>query len=126
MCHPPTCSRARHGRLLVEALVALVVSAAVLSALAGVTNSALAMSDAAVQFDLAARSAEQSAAEALRAPCRLVAGHERVHWSARHIVDRQRAAGAVATVRLIEFWHAVGVGRHDSVALVAQIGVRCE
>jgi hypothetical protein len=126
MCLSPDLPRPRHGRLLVEALVALVLAAGTVAGSLTVAGHALAMSDAAVQFDLAARSAHQRTAEALRAPCRLIGGPRRLDWTARHRSEWLTTAGPIADVQLIDRWRTVGVGRHDSVTVQARIGVRCE
>lgn len=117
--------RARRGRLLIEALVAVLLAAAVVSALLGVANQALAMGDAALQFDLAARSAQQGAALALRAPCALTSRTEHVDLSRRHVSDRavNLAAG---DVRVQDSWRSTGLTRHDSLARRSHIRVRCE
>lgn len=117
--------RVRRGRLLVEALVALLVAAAVVAALLSVANQALAMGDAAQQFDLAARSAQRGAALALRAPCALTARTERVDLSLRHVADRtiNLAAG---DVRVVDTWRTAGLARHDSLTRRSHIRVRCD
>jgi hypothetical protein len=118
--------RTRTGRLLIEALVALVLAAAVLVSSASLAGSALAMSDAAQQLDVAATSEGVATADALRGPCTLTDGRSEMRWSVRHRSEHVRAAGAIARVRVADAWRTVGVGRHDSLAIAAHIGVRCD
>lgn len=121
----PSIVRLRRGRLLVEALVAVLLSAAIVAALLSVANQALAMGDSALQFDLATKSAQQGAALALRAPCARTIRTERVDLSRRHISDRaiDLAAG---DVRVLDSWRATGLTRHDSLTRRSHIRVRCE
>ena len=118
--------RARRGQLLVEALVALVLAAATLLALAFVAEGALAMGDAALQFDRAAQSVESGGAVALRASCGLGAWRWDAPWSARHQSTRTSTPGDVAALEVVDRWRSIGVARHDSLAVTARIGVRCD
>ncbi len=117
--------RVRSGRLLVEALVAVLFAAATVSALLGVANQALAMGDSALQFDLAARSAQQGAALALRAPCARTSSTDRVDLSRRHVSEREVNLAA-GDVRVQDTWRAAGLTRHDSLTRRSHIRVRCE
>lgn len=121
---PP--ARPRRGRLLIEALLALTLAALASLAMAGVAGSALAMGDAAMQFDQAAQQAALGAAEALRAPCRLNAATTQTMWGRRHQTTRTTLVGAVAGARVDDRWQTVGLGRHDSLHVAAHIGVRCD
>lgn len=120
----PRCRRS--GRVLIEALLALTLAAASLLAMRRIAEAALAMGDAALQYDLAAQSSAQATSEALRAPCSLAGARWQAAWSVRHESERVSAPGVVSTVRVDERWRTVGAGRHDSVAAVSRIGVRCD
>lgn len=118
--------RIRRGRLLIEAIVALAMVTGALLLIAGVAGRALAMGDAATEFDRAAQSAFIGGADALRAPCGALALPPVAQWSARHRTTRLTVAGEVARLRVTDQWEAVGVGRHDARLASAEIGVRCD